>query len=82
MGSYGIGVERAMASIIECHHDDKGIIWPLSVAPFQVAIVVAQSDNSDTAKVGETCTPARRSGVESSSMTASTGRGSSSAMWS
>jgi len=32
---------------------NKGIIWPLSVAPFQVAIVVAQSDNSDTAKVGE-----------------------------
>jgi prolyl-tRNA synthetase len=53
MGSYGIGVERAMASIIECHHDDKGIIWPLSVAPFQVAIVVAQSDDPDTAKVGE-----------------------------
>jgi prolyl-tRNA synthetase len=53
MGSYGIGVERAMASIIECHHDDKGIIWPLSVAPFQIAIVVAQSDDPETAKVGE-----------------------------
>ncbi|MFF0389259.1 proline--tRNA ligase [Kitasatospora sp. NPDC004615] len=34
MGSYGIGVERALASIVETHHDDKGIIWPVAVAPF------------------------------------------------
>ncbi|GAA2722250.1 proline--tRNA ligase [Actinocorallia aurantiaca] len=53
MGCYGIGVERAMAAIIECHHDDRGIIWPLSVAPFHVAVVVAQSDDADTAKAGE-----------------------------
>ncbi|WP_460303205.1 proline--tRNA ligase [Actinocorallia aurea] len=53
MGSYGIGVERAMASIIECHHDAKGIVWPLSVAPFQVAVVTAQSDDPDTAKAAE-----------------------------
>ncbi len=39
MGSYGIGVDRVLASIIETFHDDKGIIWPMSVAPFQVAIV-------------------------------------------
>ena len=53
MGSYGIGVERAMAAIVECHHDDKGIVWPPAVAPFQLAIVVAQSDDPETAKVGE-----------------------------
>jgi prolyl-tRNA synthetase len=53
MGSYGIGVERAMAAIVECHHDDKGIVWPLSVAPFDVAVVVAQSDDADTAKAGD-----------------------------
>jgi prolyl-tRNA synthetase len=53
MGSYGIGVERAMAAIVESHHDDKGIIWPVSVAPFQVAIVVAQHDDAETAKAGE-----------------------------
>ncbi|MGH3743097.1 MAG: proline--tRNA ligase, partial [Micromonosporaceae bacterium] len=41
MGSYGIGVERAMAAIIECHHDESGIVWPASVAPFDVAVVVA-----------------------------------------
>lgn len=40
MGSYGIGVERAMASIVETHHDDKGIVWPVAVAPFEVAVTV------------------------------------------
>ena len=39
MGCYGIGVDRALASIIEEHHDDNGIVWPMSVAPYQVAIV-------------------------------------------
>jgi prolyl-tRNA synthetase len=53
MGSYGIGVERAMAAIVESHHDDQGIIWPVAVAPFHVAIVVAQSNDVGTAKIGE-----------------------------
>ena len=39
MGCYGIGVDRTLASIIETNCDDKGIIWPMSVAPFQVCIV-------------------------------------------
>jgi prolyl-tRNA synthetase len=39
MGSYGIGLERLMAAIIETHHDEYGIIWPRSVAPFDVHIV-------------------------------------------
>ncbi len=39
MGCYGIGVDRVLASIIECNHDDNGIIWPMSTAPYQVAIV-------------------------------------------
>ena len=39
MGSYGIGVGRALATIIETHHDDKGIIWPESVAPYQIHLV-------------------------------------------
>lgn len=39
MGCYGIGVDRVLASIIECFHDDNGIIWPVSVAPYTVAIV-------------------------------------------
>ena len=39
MGCYGIGVDRVLASIIEAHSDDKGIIWSMSAAPFHVAIV-------------------------------------------
>jgi prolyl-tRNA synthetase len=39
MGSYGIGVSRLVAAIIEVYNDDKGIIWPISVAPFKVSIV-------------------------------------------
>lgn len=39
MGSYGIGLDRLMAIIVELHHDDDGIIWPDSVAPFQVHLM-------------------------------------------
>jgi prolyl-tRNA synthetase len=39
MGSYGIGVSRLVGAIIEASHDDKGIIWPASVAPYQVALI-------------------------------------------
>ncbi len=40
MGCYGIGTARCMAAIIEQHHDDHGIIWPMSVAPYKVGIVI------------------------------------------
>jgi prolyl-tRNA synthetase len=40
MGSYGIGVGRLMAAIVEEHHDDYGIVWPASVAPYAVHMVV------------------------------------------
>jgi prolyl-tRNA synthetase len=39
MGSYGIGLGRAMACIVEEHHDDKGIIWPVGVAPYPAQLV-------------------------------------------
>lgn len=39
MGCYGIGIGRTMATIVELHHDDRGIIWPENVAPFQVHLV-------------------------------------------
>jgi prolyl-tRNA synthetase len=52
MGSYGIGVERGLASIVECHHDERGIVWPLAVAPFSVVVVVAQSEDPVVAKAG------------------------------
>jgi len=38
MGSYGIGVERAIAGVVEAHNDDAGIIWPVSVAPFHTVV--------------------------------------------
>ena len=53
MGSYGIGVERAMAAAIEVHHDDKGIIWPVAIAPFEVDVVIAQQDDAAVAAAGE-----------------------------
>ncbi|HEY1626627.1 MAG TPA: proline--tRNA ligase [Streptosporangiaceae bacterium] len=53
MGCYGIGVERAMATIIEVHHDDKGILWPVAVAPFEAVVVIAQQDDEPVASAGE-----------------------------
>jgi len=46
MGAYGIGVERAMGIIVEKHHDEKGIIWPKSVAPYQVQLVIIGNEES------------------------------------
>jgi prolyl-tRNA synthetase len=40
MGCYGIGIGRTMAAIVEAHHDDKGIIWPSNVAPYQVYLAI------------------------------------------
>jgi len=47
MGSYGIGTGRLLACVIEQHHDAKGIIWPVSVAPFQVHIVSLGSKDAE-----------------------------------
>ncbi|MBI2984646.1 MAG: prolyl-tRNA synthetase [Candidatus Kerfeldbacteria bacterium] len=46
MGSYGIGPARVMATIVELHHDAQGMIWPKSVAPFEVHIVELNPKNS------------------------------------
>jgi prolyl-tRNA synthetase len=53
MGSYGIGVERAMAAIVETHHDDAGIVWPLQVAPFEVAVVLLNGDDERSRSTAE-----------------------------
>ncbi len=53
MGSYGIGVTRTLAAIVEQHHDDNGIIWPMSVAPYHVIITVMKPDDETQAKVAE-----------------------------
>ena len=47
MGCYGIGLGRCLASIVEQRHDDKGIIWPISIAPYKVSIVVIDTLNID-----------------------------------
>jgi len=54
MGSYGIGVERSMAASVEANHDDKGIIWPLAIAPYHVIITVVRPDDEPTMAAAET----------------------------
>ena len=49
MGSYGIGVSRLVGAIIEAYHDEKGIKWPLSVAPFKISIINLMPDDQDCA---------------------------------
>ena len=53
MGSYGIGVSRLLGAIIEASHDDKGVIWPRAVAPFETAVVSLRSDDADVTNVCE-----------------------------
>jgi prolyl-tRNA synthetase len=53
MGCYGIGVERAMATAVEVHHDEKGIVWPVAIAPFAVVVVIAQQEDAAVAAEGE-----------------------------
>ena len=48
MGCYGIGIERIVASIVEQNHDEKGIIWPVNVAPFKVGIVVINTKDENS----------------------------------
>lgn len=51
MGCYGIGVTRTMASIIEQHHDENGIVWPLSVAPYHVSVIPVNSKDEEQNKI-------------------------------
>jgi prolyl-tRNA synthetase len=54
MGSYGIGVSRAVAAIAEAMHDDNGLRWPLEVSPFDVHIVIAGKDDAAITGAAET----------------------------
>lgn len=53
MGSYGIGVTRTVAAIIEQSHDENGIIWPLNVAPYEVIITVINTKNEEQMNLSE-----------------------------
>jgi prolyl-tRNA synthetase len=54
MGCYGIGVSRFLATIIEVHHDDKGIMWPKEVAPFHVELLPVQISDEEAMRVTDT----------------------------
>ena len=65
MGCYGIGVTRTVASIIEQHNDENGIIWPLEVAPYHVSVIPANVKNEEQAtKAEEIYNELRKMGVE------------------
>lgn len=53
MGSYGVGVSRLVGAIIEASHDDAGIIWPESVAPWKVGLVTMRQDDEPTVAAAE-----------------------------
>lgn len=53
MGCYGIGVNRALASVIEQNYDDKGIIFPISVAPYEAIVVAIDKETEDSFKKAE-----------------------------
>lgn len=65
MGCYGIGITRTVASIIEQHNDENGIIWPLEVAPYHVSVIPANVKNEEQAtKAEEIYNELRKMGVE------------------
>ena len=49
MGSYGIGIGRNMATVAETHHDERGLVWPVAVAPFEVVLTVVKLDDESMA---------------------------------
>lgn len=51
MGAYGIGLGRVMATAIEVHHDNRGIIWPENIAPFKVHLIMLDGKNDESNKV-------------------------------
>jgi prolyl-tRNA synthetase len=53
MGSYGIGLERLMAAVVEANHDEKGIIWPASLAPYDAHLVALNADRPGVADAAE-----------------------------
>ncbi len=64
MGCYGIGVNRTMAAVIEQHHDGKGIIWPITVAPFEAHLVGITKTADEERRVDEVYGELARSGVD------------------
>lgn len=53
MGSYGIGLERSLAAVVEANHDENGICWPVNVAPYEVCVTVLKPKDVDCHEAGE-----------------------------
>lgn len=53
MGCYGIGTARCISAVVEQHHDENGIIWPVSIAPFTVCIVLISDKDEEAKEVAE-----------------------------
>ena len=53
MGSYGIGVGRAMAAVAETHHDENGLVWPMGIAPYEVVLTVVKVDHGESMECAE-----------------------------
>jgi len=64
MGSYGIGVERIMAAAIELHHDQDGIIWPLSIAPYRATVLTLGKEPELVKAAEEVCAALAKAGVD------------------
>ncbi|GHV62500.1 proline--tRNA ligase [Spirochaetia bacterium] len=64
MGCYGIGLDRTLASVIEEHHDDTGIIWPLTIAPYHVIIVPIKYEGAVKTAADDLAAALEKSGVE------------------
>ena len=64
MGSYGIGVERIMAAAIELHHDQDGIIWPLSIAPYRATVLTMGKEPELARAAEEVCAALAKAGVD------------------
>jgi len=64
MGSYGIGLDRLMATIVEFHHDDDGIVWPDSVAPFRVHLMFVGKGEEVRSAANEIYGNLRDEGIE------------------
>jgi len=64
MGCYGIGIDRTLASVIEEHHDDAGVIWPISVAPFHVIIVPIKYDGKVKEAADKIAADLQAAGIE------------------
>ena len=64
MGSYGIGVSRLVAVVAEQHHDELGLRWPSSIAPFDVHLVIANKDAEARTGAAELADELDRLGIE------------------